>query len=274
MNSSVLNERPQKALQTFLHRCAEMNEDIDIKLVADTARVTIKYLRGDKSLRNEMQLGQALEIQWYKSLAKNTPDWSVYNTDYYLAELWACWAVYSRVYLRGILKTSSLPPRGIAASFGSVAGIVDLGCGFGYTTAALKQMFSSANVTGTNLPNILQTRIAQKVGSQHNFQIVSDVSKVNHPVNTVFAFEYFEHIPEPIAHLYEIVNTLKPRAFLIANSFSTRAIGHFDYYTISRRRIKARAISKIFNSELRRLGYAKVKTKLWNNRPAYWVKRT
>jgi hypothetical protein len=90
------------------------------------------------------------------------------------------------------------------------------------------------------------------------------------PADLVFASEYFEHFEEPIAHLVEVVELTRPRALLIANAFSAKSIGHFDEYVVDGRRVSGDVVGRRFNDTLRRIGYSKIETRLWNNRPAYW----
>ena len=267
--SYILNVKPKDALIEFLELCQSM-ENINVERVYKTAMATIAYLRGNKEQRQYLQLGQELEEQWYKSLANDQPDWSVYGTDYYLGELWACWIIYSRTYLRNILIPRSLPPDGIVADLGQIQTIIDLGCGFGYTTAALREIFPNAEIIATNLDGIIQTDLAKKMGRRYNFHVVSGIEKIELQADLIFASEYFEHIYRPLDHLREIINILNPQAFLIASAFNARAIGHFQHYDIDGKRLGGKSTSRLFNAELRRLDYKKIKTRLWNNRPSYW----
>jgi hypothetical protein len=88
----------------------------------------------------------------------------------------------------------------------------------------------------------------------------------------IFASEYFEHIINPISHLLELIK-LQPKYFIVANTFGQRAVGHFDYYQLDGSMVSGKEISKVFNNTLRKSGYEKVETTLWNNRPMYWKKK-
>ena len=265
----LLNEDRNKSFNEFLLRCSKYR-NINVNLIKNISETTIKYLFANKEKRQILKLDQSLENRWYNKLNKGIIDYSVYDTDEYIAELWACWIVYSKKYLLSIQKESSLPPYGIVKDFGKVKKIVDLGCGFGYTTLALKQMFPNAEVIGTNIENTIQIKFAKQLGKENNFKIISDIKEINGNTDLVFASEYFEHIQEPIINLQEIIKYLNPRNFLIANAFGTRAIGHFNTYIYNNNKIDSKLISKIFNKELKQFGYEKIKTKLWNNRPAYY----
>ena len=268
----ILTEKPKEQLAEFLRRCHSIDDSIDIELIRENAVTTVQYLKGDAEARKKMQLGQKLEQQWYDSLKNGKPDWSVYGTDYYIAELWACWTVYSRFYLRSVFSPKSKPPDGIIADIGEIRKAVDLGCGFGFTTAAFKQQFPNAEIIGTNLENTLQMALAKQMSRNYGFDMVSSIDDITAPTDVVFASEYFEHIPSPVQYLRNVLFRLKPKALLIANAFGTRAIGHFFCYNIDGKLLNGKETSKAFNAELVKWGYKKIKTKLWNNRPSYWRK--
>lgn len=268
---SVLTDKRQDALEDFLMQCQKFRS-FDANFVRDVANLTIKYLTASKEGRSKLYLNQQLENRWYNGLANGIFDYDVYNTDDYIAELWACWIVYSKKYLTDIQKPHLFAPVGIAKAIEPVNFVVDVGCGFGYTTAGLKEIFTNATVVGTNLENTIQMDVARNMGKKYGFEVYPDFMNIKNRVDLVFASEYFEHIHEPIEHLHQMVKTLNPRSFLIANAFGTRAVGHFLTYNVGGKLIDGKMVSKIFNNELRRLGYKKVQTKLWNNRPSFWVK--
>ena len=263
-NGSILNMRSQEAFLDFLKLCGTV-KGVDVSRVDSTARATIFYLKSKKQIREKIRLDRELEQYWYQSIEGGSPDWSVYNSDDYLGELWACWIVYSRQYITNLIR------EGIFANIGKVKRIVDLGCGIGYTTAALKEIYPDAEVIGTNLDDTTQTDLARKIGRHYGFQVIPDIYKIKGSVDLIFASEYFEHIPEPIQHLNEILFMLEPRALLIANTFNSRAIGHFNHYRVNGAFLDGRITSRRFNKELREKGYTKIKTKLWNNRPTCWI---
>jgi SAM-dependent methyltransferase len=242
--------------------------DFDSAKAVELTTNAIRYYRGDKDARSSMRELQAIESRWYKSLAKGKPDYSVYSDPYFLCEVWACWMVYSRKYLLEIQSSKSLGTKSIVTDIGKVKTVADLGCGFGYTTAALKEIFPKADVVGTNVKPSSQYTVASRIGKEREF--IMRPSALGIHFDLVVAFEYFEHILNPIEHLNEIVESCKPKFFLIANSFNTTSVGHFDEYLHCGARIAGKDISRMFNQEMREHGYEMVKTKLWNNKPAYW----
>ena len=231
----------------------------------------ISYYNSPKKLRFEEL--HALEKQWYHSLSINEPDFSVYDDDLILADLWACWAVYSRGYLKTIASDKSLGDKSIVTDIGpEITSVIDLGCGIGYTTAALKKIFPNAEVYGTNIEDTKQYAVAQENGRIFGFSMKPRVSLARNKGTLVIGFEYFEHFYNPIEHLIELIGSVSPSHLILANSFSSRSVGHFNEYSYRNTLYDNKTISRVFNKELRQMGYIKVKTKCWNDRPAYWKK--
>lgn len=262
MLKSIFSMTRKELLADLLYRCNAI-KPIDVDRIQMMADASVKA--------GEPRLGVAdLEQRWYASLPD--PDYGVYDADEYIAELWVCWIIYSRKYLLEIQRGTSLPPCGVARSRDPVRCVVDLGCGFGHTTAALKEIYPDAAVIGTNLKGTLQYEVARGIGKLRGFTVISDISEVGHSVDLVFASEYFEHIYEPVAHLFGVVRAIQPHAMLIANAFGKVSTGHFEAYKIGQVELSGKATSRIFNGVLKQIGYRKIKTKLWNNRPALWVR--
>ena len=269
--SPLLNLVPKISLQGFLSEIQPEFSEEQIQHIGQIAFATYRHLNGSPKQREQTREGQVLEKQWYKSLDNGNPDFTVYDGPYYVGELWACWMKYSRPYLQAIEKPNSLPTNRILMDdLGTVKTIADLGCGLGYTTAALTQLFPTANVWATNLGNTVQMRIATKYAAQYGFGMRETVAEIAQPMDLIFASEYFEHIPNPVTHLREILDILHPRNMLIANTFTADAIGHFRSYEVDGQRLSGKKTSLLFKKELRQRGYQKMETNLWNNRPAYW----
>ena len=76
----------------------------------------------------------------------------------------------------------------------------------------------------------------------------------------------------PLAHLSEVLMLLDPEALLIANTFKTGAVGHFDSYLVNNARVSPRSAGNQFWKMLARHGYERREANVWNNRPALWVK--
>lgn len=242
-----------------------------------TCRGTVRASRSGDPTQHEHWRMQELFRRWYASLERDDPDFGVYDSPWYLAEAYASWAIYSRKYLLMIQKPNQMPPDGVVAHMGKVGTVVDLGCGIGFSTAVLSQLFPAATVFGTNVPGSLQTRIACRVADpsmtgEPSFHVVPGMDQIEGPVSLVFASEYFEHFADPIGHLREVIRSIVPTSFLLANSFTPDAIGHFNTYPVDGEQIAGSRTGKAFASELRTHGYRRVKTKLWNKRPDYWTR--
>ncbi len=254
--------RGNKQFRQFLCDCNGIG--LNTQRIERLALASLAYYKGRKEQRtlDEFRDLRYLERSWYQSLARGIPDYSVYGDESYVADLWACWYVYSRRYIR-LLST-------IVDQIGPIQSVVDLGCGIGQATAALLDIFPGADVTGTNLPGLSQTVLARKLGERFGFKIVCDLTDVGSR-DLVFASEYFEHFPAPVAHLQQVLTAVKPRVLIVANTFSSRSIGHFPLYDIDGLYFDGSATSRAFGNTLRSAGYKRLATGFWNNRPAVWT---
>lgn len=213
---------------------------------------------------------RSIERRWYESLKNNNPDYSVYSDPYYIGDIWSCWVMYSRKSLLSLKHPNSLINQSVISYLSNVKNILDLGCGFGYTTAGLRELFpNSYNVIGTNIKNTFQYEISSDIGKKYNFSVMENYQD---KIDMVFASEYFEHIERPIEHLYNIIKVNNPKFFIIANGFNGHAIGHFNYYKYLNHTLTNKEMSKFFLKCMRNFGYRKLDTKIWNNRPSVWQK--
>jgi len=245
----IINEKPRELLKIFLSDYKSMF-DIDVNKA-------IQFIK-------TKQRAKELTAQWYDELSKENIDYSVYDDDYYFTDLWNCWVTYSRSYLRSIVKSQS-------KLFSNINSVIDLGCGIGYTTSALKQIFPKAKVYGTNLKDTKQWKFCEYMSKKYSFTLLSDDHDLNN-IDLVFASEYFEHIVKPIDHIQDVVEKLSPKYLIIANAFNTHSIGHFNEYIFNDERFCQSVMQKKFDKLLKVYNYAKVKTGFWNNRPTVWEK--
>ena len=263
---SIFSKYKAADLREFVAKWASV-ADIDSDLAFSLADDAVKFYKTPYSagaVERKHHYLQDLEDEWYRSLERHAPDYSVYDAQYILSDIWACWVVFSRSHLMNARKH-------LLSDVGEVNCVVDLGCGFGYTTAALKELFPSADVFGTNVEGGSQWKLAETNGREYGFSMVSDVRKLNRKVDLIFASEYFEHWEEPIAHLADVLTT-DPEYLWIQNSFGSKALGHFVNYKRSSDWISGDGINRAFNGVMRSVGYAKVETKCWNDHPVYWKK--
>ena len=227
----------------------------------DIARAGIEALsafhRGETFDENLLSPLANIERRWYDSLDAGAPDYSIYNDQWYFADLWACWELASKGYLQDVAVIS-----GAKALFSTDLPVVDLGCGLGHTTAALVEMFPRARVVGTNLQGTKQWEFCRTMADRHGFGLVSDIAEIAGPVAFVFASEYFEHVENPIRHVADVLDRLRPAVFCVANAFTVQWMGHFRHVA---------DMDSLFRQMLRRKGYRPFKTGFANGRPEIWV---
>ena len=248
----LIDERPTDGLGRYLKYISAFRE-VDVTGLEELARGQVREGRPNP-----------LEAIWYRALSAGRHDYSVYGADEYIADAWHCWVGYSRGYLRFMRAN-------LGKYFGGVRRVVDLGCGFGYTTRALRELFPDAEVVGTQIEGTLQYEVATRLGAEYGFSVVGDIASVGQ-VDLVFASEYFEHIYRPIEHIAEIVDEIEPGRLVVANAFGTRSAGHFESYRLDCELISPVKASRMFNDYLRARGYSSVVTGAWNNRPRLWAK--
>jgi SAM-dependent methyltransferase len=198
-----------------------------------------------------------LLARWIRSREFGSPDFGVYSDPYYLCDLWVCWKVYSRDTIRVIAQQKVLPPGGLISHFGDVQTVVDLGCGLGYTTGALSELFPAAKVYGTNLETSWQFSFAKKVLQGTNAEVIPSASGLSR-IDLVVASEYFEHFERPVEHLHRVLETGNPRHILFANAFAAESIGHFKRYKYGGKTMDAGEISRLFYKMLHRHGFREV----------------
>lgn len=261
----ILDKKPNLHIFEYAKKCQDVL-GINAELIVATSNSFVKYYTGDKVERDIQRPNMFLEKKWYDSLESGNYDYSVYDDPIYLSDMWACWKIYSRRYL--LLLNKLIKTNG---SVFKPKNILDLGCGAGLTTSALKQMFPAANVYGTNIENTAQIKLCRVFASEYGFNIKTKLSDIER-IDFVFASEYFEHIESPLEELQLIIDKFSPRVFMIANSFNTISLGHFDSYLVNGNKTKASVMSKLFNNILKNNSYTKVKTGWWNNRPSLWIR--
>ena len=155
--------------------------------------------------------------------------------------------------------------RSVVDDIGAIRSVVDVGCGIGYSTLAIKEMFQKANVYGTNIEGTKQWDLCKKLG----IDLRADIKEIG-KTDLVVAFEYFEHFEDPVQHLKQIVEILQPKYFLIASSFGTISIGHFVLQKYNNKKVASKGFGRIFNQELRKMGYKQQETNIYNRKPSYW----
>lgn len=199
--------------------------------------------------------------KWYKSLYNKKPDYSIYKDKYYFTDIYYCWKKYSSKYLNQI--------NSIKNKFKNVNVVLDVGNGIGYSTIKLKEIFKNAIVYGLNLKNSYQYKFNELNSKKYDYKLISNINELN-KVDLIFASEFFEHIENPIEYLLNLLK-MKPKYLIIANSFNTYSIGHFNTYIVDGKKIDQTKISRIFNDTLKKHNYLYMNTGFWNNKPQVWV---
>lgn len=197
--------------------------------------------------------------------------YKVYDDEYYFTDVWNCFVTYSRRYLRDFYKPTLFNSTSVMDATKECKSIVDIGCGIGYSTAALTQMYPGAKVYGLNLRNTKQWTFCETVAKEHGFTMIENIEEIPGSIDMVFASEFFEHLEDPIYYVQHIQYTLKPKCMVIANSFNTHAIGHFNIYKHLGHDIPASEMSRRFNQHVENLGYIRSPHKFFNNKPTVWV---
>lgn len=277
MKKEYLQKITNDDLNEFIKMLKSINIQFDENKFRSIAINTIKYINGNKDTRNELRHIQELENKWYTSLETNKADYSVYDDVYYLADTWVCWKLYSRQYLKRIIDSRSMAKKtsqgysdmkSIVQYLGNISKAVDLGCGIGYSTASMKQIFN-CNIYGTNLKNTNQYKICEMLSKKADFILTDDITTIGQ-VDLIFASEYFEHFERPAEHLTEIYEHLRPKYILFANTFNAKSIGHFNIYKHFNQDYTGLQMSRLFTKQLKALNYKKVQTNCWNNRPNFY----
>lgn len=268
--SSIFSKIREEDFVNLLQRYRALLPVEESRAVADSYAL----IRGDNHgvPADAENVVRELERRWYASLPAGPPDYGVYSSPYYVCDLWSCWVMYSRKGLLALAHGRSLYSRSVVSFLRPYCStVLDLGCGFGYTTAGLKELFPEARVIGTNLQGTFQFNMASDLSASHGFELQESFQE---KADLVVASEYFEHIERPVEHLFSLVRAVRPSFLVLANGFLGKAIGHFDWYWHLDKRLSARGMSRFFCSALRTLGFEKQPTKVWNNRPSLWVKRS
>lgn len=279
-NNSELKKIPEILYKTSLNDFSELlffckpyfKQEVDEEILKKHTKEMVSFHKNRKKHISENNVAVQLLNQWYSSLTKNSPDYSVYEESNYIVDIWTCWSVYSRNSVKVLLEKASLIDQSLAEVIDKKGIIVDAGCGIAYTTIALKQAFPEARVIGTNFEDSWQYKMAVDIGKKHNIELRSNPFDIQN-VELFFASEYFEHIITPLEHLREICQYCSPKYFVIANGFNGTAIGHFNEYEDKGKKFSNSKMSRMFSKEMRLLGYEKLKTKIWNDRPSIWRKK-
>jgi hypothetical protein len=225
--------------------------------VATTDKVKARQLIKDAYNGNEQSYQKELEDRWYSSLLTDSPDYSVYNHEYYFTDVFYCWWKYSRKYIKSLAKLALTPTS-----------VADVGNGIGYSTRQLKEIYPNARVIGTNMKDTLQYEFNDRYAKDHGYEMTDDLASLG-SCDLIFASEFLEHIQSPCEWIDTAIK-LNPTYLVLANSFNTHSVGHFTSYLIDGVLTEQSKVSRIINNYLRNNGYSQIKTGFWNNKPTVW----
>lgn len=265
----LIEQKPKELIDSFIN---QYNSIIPVN-IDYTKEVIEEALKNHNKFKKYGSYFETLTDLWYHSLKRNEYNYSLYDDDYYFTDLIFCFVVYSRKYINSLKKNVFLANDEIIFNrLSKYSSIIDLGCGVGYSTALLKDHFEGFEIYATNLKDTKQYEFCNYIAKEYGFNLVSDIAKIDRSIDIVFASEYFEHIINPIEEIKEVIYTLDPKVLILANSFNTRSLGHFETYYDKGEAIDQKYISRLFNKSLQEAGFTKVKTNLWNNKPAIFIK--
>ncbi len=252
-SSEIFEKTKKKDFKQLLDLASNIKTDLNTDLLYED------YINGNPSL-------DKLQSVWYD----NNYDFSVYDSDYYLAEAFRCWKDYSCRYLKLFRRFV----QNNLDMFNDISSVVDIGCGIAYSSIALKCIFPNAKVFGTNLSSTLQYKLDKLVTSFTDCIIVNGNLNANdgRHCDILFASEFFEHIHHPIDELIALINVYTPHYIIFANTFNQPAIGHFNEYFYRSQKLCGKQVGRLFSKTLKENGYIKVNTNFYNSRPNVYVK--
>ncbi len=265
--------KPDKDIHKFIDLYKSINPGIDKAIFAGLVDFVTKH----PDTYYDHPILQQMINRWYTSLNKGQPDYTVYNDPYYVVETWISWAKYSSKYLWQVATKKALPDDRTVLQMlheKGIQSVLDMGCGIGYTTSYLCDLFPQSTVIGTNLQDTKDWHFCEYMQKDNNFLLYNETDNPSCMIDLIVAFEFFEHLERPLEYIQKILE-LKPKYLLIANSFNTYALGHFVEYRDRNHLlpIPQAQISRKFNATLRQQGYEKVETSFWNSRPSLWERK-
>jgi SAM-dependent methyltransferase len=278
MKKTYLDKISKNDLKEFLNLYRKVVE-FDVDDYYEKALDLLDFYSGKKKTN---EIINAMEEHWYKSLRQyNMPDYSIYESPIFVLDMWACWKLYSRNYIRNMVtsKNKINGERIYDYLNKRIKNTVDVGCGIGYTSVALSEVFR-CGVYATNIRDSAQWKFCKLLfGNMGHIGIADNVKKIgNHikkherKIDLLFASEYFEHFADPINHVSVVISSVKPKFIAMANAFGADAIGHFDTYPVGDKKVEGKNFGRYFNDHIRKMGYETLETGFYNNRP-YLFKR-
>lgn len=218
----------------------------------------INFVNNDEECITQLKkFDDSKELEIWENSLPDEPAYYLYDKKFFLVASFICWKKYSRMYIKK-LYDNEITYKLIS----DCSNIVDIGNGLGYSTQYLTELFGD-KFSAIQLKDTDQYKYNEMLGNK-----LVDLSTCN--ADGFIAFDFMEHIFKPIEYLNEML-IHNPKLLIFANSFGTRAVGHFREYEINNELINEKKVGRIFNKYLRERGYKKLDLNFWNNRPAVWI---
>jgi len=197
---------------------------------------------------------EVLDKLWYET---GESDLSYYEKIEYVAIAYKCFLSYSKTFIKCLDKYFN----------GEKKGYLDFGAGIGLTTHMLSDLSKDSIIYYQNVEGEQKEFAKSILKGKDNVKF--DGFK---DVDVILCSELFEHIKDPISLLRELNSKYDPEYLVISNSFRSKAYGHYSEFYAEGENVSNLKIGRLFNKELRGLGYIKDKC-FWNGRPTIWKKK-
>ena len=174
----IIERRPTELLEEFLKDYSELF-NVSIEESKEKIKSVLRfYLTG-----SEESTSFDIQNYWYKSLESGMADYSCYTDKNYYIDIWCCFKLYSRKYLRIIDSKGTLTPYFLNHSIvklleNSSSKIIDMGCGLGYSTAALAELFPWSDVYGFNIEGTEQYQFCNFLSEKYKFKLTGSYENI------------------------------------------------------------------------------------------------
>ena len=196
---------------------------------------------------------------WYRGLDAGRPDLdAVYASPRAVAHGWVCWEE-SRPYVRKYLRAVPVPPRSL----------VDAGAGLGLFAASLARY--KVRARATNAPGCVHRTAAERLLAEMRSKVRFVEPGEEGRAELLAALEYLEHFPAPVRELGRLLDRVRPRGVLLANSFGVLSAGHYRTFEVpGNPAASAREASRAVSTLLRDAGFRRLPIQAWNGKPQLW----
>jgi SAM-dependent methyltransferase len=220
-------------------------------------------ISSDKEYRAMMAVMPLLEAKWKHS---NEQDFSAYSQPEYVLLNFKTHTIYSKENLCKTLDV--INDEGI-----KIKSALDIGAGIGLSTFMLAINLKLNRIVYCDSSRLQRVFAKSIIGElDHKIEFASSHRTVRGHIDLIVAFEFFEHIKNPIAFLDNLIKRHVPKCISVANAFGVATYGHFSEYTVGRKTVGRDEMKTIFNQHLQNNGWSlckKCKDPSWR-RPTVW----